>query len=252
MDSFQKVGTFCEAAPYLLQTVAFHFGVADLSLDPELRFVRPRTIAGITPAVWSGEIRKLSISVVVAVGAEPFYRPANMLELSTLKQVYRVCRYVAGLGDVGPDVELRKFEREDYLAVDSGVDRSGSGGGPSSSAQRIKPSPKGKVLKFKEYITQTDDSEVEMVADAIVKQWKDAYRRQMNDMNPEPEEEASPEQVCALNARLQSGASCGAEFAVWFPYHTRVNRNTKFDVAQMIEGNKWVTREIKGPSSLHY
>ena len=107
-------------------------------------------------------------------------------------------------------------------------------------------------MKLKEYITQTDDSEVEMVADSIVKQWKDAYRRQMNDMNPEPEEEASPEQLWALNARLQSGASCGAEFAVWFPYHTRVARNTKFDVGQMIEGNRWATREIKGRSSLHY
>ena len=113
----------------------------------------------------------------------------------------------------------------------------------------VGPGPGKKVLMSK-VIDQGDDSEVTPFdADTIARLIEDWKAVENDGEEPTPEEEATGDQLVALQARLKLGATPFADFGVWRPYGNRFGRALRFVVQVLRPDGTYQAKEINGPPS---
>ena len=130
------------------------------------------------------------------------------------------------------------------LPLESIMDPSGK---PSDPRLAGHGAPK---VKLASVIDQADDSEIRPMTMEAVRALIAAWKRTANDgEDPAEADEATCEQLSALDFRLKGGAPPYVDFAVWRPFGASVTRLLKFKAYVPLPGGEFQVRELAGPPS---
>ena len=102
-------------------------------------------------------------------------------------------------------------------------------------------------VKMATVFDQADDSEISVWPDSRVDAAMACFRADNNGKDPYPEEEATGEQIAALEARLSSGGVPCADFAIWRPFGQRLYRKLRLTVMHLTVSGDYVPHEVAGP-----
>ena len=117
-----------------------------------------------------------------------------------------------------------------------------------TTASAVLP-PRRTVLTSK-VMDQGDDSEVKALLPGDLRTLISEWMVLENDgEEPLEEEEATGDQIAALDARIKNGAPPFADFGIFRPFGLRLGRALKFVVHHMAADGKAQSKEINGPSS---
>ena len=176
-------------------------------------------------------------------------RPLNSLERVHIVGLRRIARLRVGFSpeESGSAGATAPGLSQDSAASQGGVLPIGGaaslGGIPNFMGQR--------KVKLALAIDQADDSEtVPLKAEGVRKLIED-FKEFGNDGEELPaEEEPQGDQLTALKFRLDVGATLFADFGIWRPFFTRLNRMLKFTAYFSIPAGGFQTKEFAGPPSL--
>ena len=199
-----------------------------------------RQLVAIPAKLYEDTMAALKIGVTGGAAEDP-----TPLEVGQLGEIRRVARIVLGLA---PEAAL--------APPPTGT---GSGGGSGSHVtfdemtralkEAIRPSAK-KILAS-QVVDQCDGTEVVPLDAALLQSLSDDWKVILNDgEEPTEEEEATAEQLAALNARVVSGATPYVDFGVWRPYGARMGRAMKFVAHIQQADGTTLAKEISGPNSI--
>ena len=101
---------------------------------------------------------------------------------------------------------------------------------------------------MKRVLDQDDDTEVAPMT-------KEEYNMRMKEWvatvndgeGPLPEQEATLDQITALDARVASGATPFVDFGIWRPYGMRLGRALRFLTHVPMPDGTFQTKELNGP-----
>ena len=124
-----------------------------------------------------------------------------------------------------------------------------TGAAAGFATQAATPPSARKVITSK-VLDQGDDTEVKpMTADELRTLTVDWIRNENDGEEPLEEEEATADQVSALDARIKAGGTPFVDFGIFRPYGLRLGRALKFAVYHMDATGQLHTKEINGPAS---
>ena len=105
-------------------------------------------------------------------------------------------------------------------------------------------------IKLSTVLDQADDTEVLPLSTKVLRDAIEEWKVVENDgEDPAEDEEATSEQITALDFRIKQGATPYADFGIWRPHGARLGRILKFLAFFAIPGGGFQQREISGPSS---
>lgn len=202
-----------------------------------------RHLAAIPRDVWDTAIAAWQVDTVGQDGAR-VPSPPTPVEAGQVGTLRRVARLIMGLdpnevGGIGT-----------FAAV-PGPQQAPQAGAPGPAAATAIADQERKV-KLSLVMDQGDETEVKLLNPANIRTMIADWRELENDGEDpleEEEEEATGDQLTALDYRLKQGAMPFVDFAVWRPFGARFGRLLKFVdyFPQPKEG--FVTKEINGPVS---
>ena len=174
------------------------------------------------------------------------------LEIGQLGELRRVARVVMGLA---PETSLAPSP-------------SGAGPGPGFSAAAPASSsavtfeemtkalkeavrPSSKRILASQVVDQCDSTEVVPLDRKVLQALTDDWKALCNDgEEPSEEEEATSEQLAALNAKILAGETPYVDFGIWRPYGARLGRAMKFVAHIQQADGTTLPKEISGPSDI--
>ena len=122
--------------------------------------------------------------------------------------------------------------------------------GPFPTQGGNAPQAEGRRIKMSMVIDQGDDSEVRPLGTEVLRNLLQEWKVKHNDNeDPAEEEEATGDQLSALDSRIRSGATPFVDMGVWRPYGARLGRALKFEAIVPLPNGGWQRREHSGPSS---
>ena len=194
-------------------------------------------LAGLDPAVVRraiGEVRRAFAEV--AEGETPPPREATPLERVQLGLFYNAARVKFGLPPVDVVCE------QEATATAGGQTSSGVASGSAPP-----PNPLHKV-KLSSVLDQVSDAEVQLLpADVIAE--KRAQYRAITGGDPLERCNFTDAQLSALSQKVAGGGAPFADFAVWGPYGSRIEKKMRFRSSFLDVGGEWKTIEVPGPAS---
>lgn len=108
----------------------------------------------------------------------------------------------------------------------------------------------GPKIKLASVLDQADDSEIRPLPMDTVRGLIAKWKRDANDgENPAEAEEATCEQLSALDFRLKAGQPPFVDFAVWRPFGASLARQLRFKAYVPLPGGEFQVRELAGPPS---
>ena len=126
-----------------------------------------------------------------------------------------------------------------------------AGGGPTppglAAGSALPPNPLNRV-KLSSVLDQVSDAEVQLLpADVIAE--KRANYRAITGGDPLETCNFTDAQLSALSQKVSGGGVPYADFAVWGPYGSRIEKRMKFRSSFLDVGGEWKTIEVPGPAS---
>ena len=101
-------------------------------------------------------------------------------------------------------------------------------------------------IKMATVINQADDNEIEVLDGTKLATMYGQYKRKVGAF-PSPDEELSIEQVTSLHELFQTGRPPYTDFAIWGPYHHRIQKKLKAKGVRITLGGEITSVEIPGP-----
>ena len=204
-----------------------------------------REIVLIPRAAWDEAVAAARIP---GADAQPG-RALRALELGQVESLRRVARLRLGL----PAEEEGLGGQVTAGVVGGTVQAAVAGAGAAAAAAGAAAPVVGGARKFKmsTVFDQGDDSEVHTWTPARLRTVMAAFKATNDGEDPEQDEEASADQLAALEHRLASGACPCPDFGVWRPYGHRLARALKLTVHHITPGGDYVPYEVAGPPSFN-
>ena len=243
-DIFAWVGVVDRAGP---PSTDFRSGLLRALGGPQL----VRQLVAIPLQSYTSALRELKVLVITpALDEAPelkVQRQLTPLEEGQVGTVRRVARLVLGLQPDEGALTTNGMPVADHLGAASSISHlaalgsSWQGGGSSVGVKRI---------KLASVLDQGDDTEVRPLDPASLRDMVQVWKVTHNDgEDPAEEEEATGDQLSALDFRLKSGATPYVDFAVWRPYGARLGRILKFQAFVLISAGTYQQKELSGPCS---
>ena len=194
-------------------------------------------LAGVDPVVVRraiGDVRRAYAEV--AEGDTPPPRAANALERVQLGLFFNAARAKFGL----PAVDV---------VWEQGAPQTGAGQASPGSASGSVPlsNPLHKV-KLSTVLDQVSDAEVQLLPFDVIAE-KRANYRSITGGDPLERCNFTDAQLSALSQKVAGGGVPYADFAVWGPYGSRIEKRMKFRSSFLDVGGEWKTIEVPGPAS---
>ena len=104
-------------------------------------------------------------------------------------------------------------------------------------------------MRMSAVFDQADDSEIYTWGPARLRTVMAAFKAGNDGEDAEPDEEASADQLAALEHRLLQGGCPSPDFGVWRPYGQRLARQLRLVVHHITPGGDYVPYEVPGPPS---
>ena len=225
-------------APELLQGVREAMG--DFSLL--------REIVLIPAAAWDGAVATIRVErpppapapgdAAPSVAPTPPDRPLRPVELGQVASLRRLARLRLGLP-----------------AEEGGGAPSGGAAATAAASQgqptlpTAGPDGRGRKIKLATVFDQGDDSEIAPWPPARARAVLAAFVAANDGEEPDPEEEATSDQLAALEHRLSTGGAPCPDFGVWRPFGLRLARKLKLTVMHLGPGGEYTPYEVAGPPS---
>jgi len=176
------------------------------------------------------------MKVKVKTSDETSTRDLSPLELGHVGMVRRVCRLLLGLS-------------ADEALPHVGPSPAECAGPPTGGTATGSPQTERKV-KLSSVLDQGDDSEVRPLdrdlLRGLVQEWKE---RENEGEDPAEEEEATGDQLTALDFKVKAGEAPSVDFAVWRPFGNRLGRMLKFQAWVSVGEGRYQMKELAGPPS---
>ena len=103
-------------------------------------------------------------------------------------------------------------------------------------------------IKLSTVLDQASDAEVQMLSPEVILDKRSNYRI-ITGGDPLEQCSFTDAQLSALSQRVAGGGVPYADFAVWGPYGSRVEKRMKFRSSFLDTGGEWKSIEVPGPSS---
>ena len=174
-------------------------------------------------------------------------RPLLPVEVGHVGSLRRVARLRMGLpGDEGAPTP----------SAAAGTGLAPPGGAPANSGAG---SASGNVVggvtqrrvKLANVLDQGDDTEIVPLTSDRVRSLMKEFRKRNDDTDPTDEEEITGDQLAALDAKIQAGQAPYADFGVWRPFGSRIERQMKFVAKILNAQGQWINKELSGPPDFH-
>jgi len=288
LDTLEKVRVWAGMKNPVYVALLHQFGMHDPALGPSDQVAGSRFIAIIEAGMFSRMTAAMQIEVVQpapvggAVPAGVVYRPATPLEWQQALLVWRACQKLFGLPDADPyGVQLEQDREAKMLAAGFNPTPAGpalisppgtsfSGGVTTGTAIQLVQGPGGvptlpqanlasgvtyggmliKRLKMKEFIDQSDETEIPVGDLVTVTRWLQVWVTQFKRPR-KPACAANANQLTALFFRVNNGGSLYANLALFVPFQTAVGNWMKFQVFLPVGQGAYEQRMIKAPHNFH-
>ena len=194
-------------------------------------------LAGLDPVVVRRAIEDVRRAFAeVAEGDTPPPREATPLERVQLGLFFNAARAKFGLPPVDVVFEL-------------GAAPTGAGQTPPGLAAgtSLPPNPLHKV-KLSSVLDQVSDAEVQLLPADVIAEKRQNYRS-ITGGDPLERCNFTDAQLSALSQKVSGGGVPYADFAVWGPYGSRIEKRMKFRSSFLDVGGEWKTIEVPGPAS---
>ena len=137
----------------------------------------------------------------------------------------------------------------DFIDIDPWAETSNTGSTTGDTVVAAPPSLKDKVLKMNNLIDQQDESELQLVSNATVNKWLQAYMTLMGSM-PDRSEEPTPAQLSALHKRVTMNDNAPyVDMSIWVPFERRMSKVQKCRTYHPLGDGSFLVRDLPGPSS---
>lgn len=203
-------------------------------------------VAAIPFGVWNTAVAAWQVDTIDADGVHT-PGPPTPVESGQVGSLRRVVRLLMGLdpNQVGG------------LAIQGGAAPAVQGGAPAAQGGPAPAAPvvattgdQERKVKLSLVLDQGDETEVRPLNPGDIRAAIADWRELENDgEDPLEEEEATGDQLIALDFRLKQGATPFVDFAVWKPFGARFGRLLKFVAYVPQPTGGFVTKEINGPAS---
>ena len=193
-----------------------------------------RHLAALPLAAWNAAIAAWQVTN----SADPqnvVVGPPSPVELGQVGTLRRVARLLMGLDPTegGPIVAQQAVA----VGAAAAVPAVGRAGGE-------------RKVKLNSVMDQADESEIKPMDPTELRRLVAEWRELENDgEDPLEEEEATGDQLAALDFRLKEGSTPFVDFGVWRPFGARFGRMVKFMAYMQLGTGAFVTKEINGPGS---
>ena len=171
----------------------------------------------------------------VAEGETPPPRPCTAFERTQLGLFFNAARVKFGIPPV--DVVC-----EQEPATQEGNTTSGA----AAAGNMPSPSPLHKI-KLSTVLDQVSDAEVQMLPFDVIADKRNHYRM-ITGGDPLERFNFTDAQLSALSQKVAGGGVPYADFAVWGPYGSRIEKRMKFRSSFLDVGGEWRTIEVPGPA----
>ena len=137
----------------------------------------------------------------------------------------------------------------EFVDVDPWAEATNSSAPMGDTVAAVPPSLKEKVLKMSSLIDQQDESELQLVSNAIINKWLQAYMTLMGSM-PDRSEEPTPAQLSALHKRVSVNDNAPyVDMSIWVPFERRMSKVQKCRTYHPLGDGSFLVRDLPGPST---
>ena len=168
--------------------------------------------------------------------ALPPPRSLTILEKTQLGLFYNAVRSKFGMPPV--DVVGEQTETPPTALQTSGM----AAGGP------VLPLNPLHKIKLSSVLDQVSDAEVQLLSPEVILDKRNNYRI-ITGGDPLEQCNFTDAQLSALSQRVAGGGVPYADFAVWGPYGSRIEKRMRFRSSYLDTGGQWKSIEVPGPSS---
>ena len=168
--------------------------------------------------------------------ALPPPRSLTILEKTQLGLFYNAVRSKFGMPPV--DVVGEQTETPPTALQTSGM----AAGGP------VLPLNPLHKIKLSSVLDQVSDAEVQLLSPEVILDKRNNYRI-ITGGDPLEQCNFTDAQLSALSQRVAGGGVPYADFAVWGPYGSRIEKRMRFRSPYLDTGGQWKSIEVPGPSS---
>ena len=215
LQTIQSIATWAGVKPEVWTAI-----LADIGADgTEV----PKSVALTTDVEWDALLAE------VRVGDDGAKRPLTLMAKMTLRLFMRTARLVAG--------------------VDA-VSNIASPTTPLPAETRLPVKEEQRTIKLSQVLDQSSDDTAPVMSPEAVKAFYAAYKAIFKRLPP-PAKECTVDQLSAVLFRLKSGVPQYADFSVFGPYGSRLNRRLKMKGLQLRSDGELHTVEIVGPPGIH-
>ena len=121
---------------------------------------------------------------------------------------------------------------------------------PLAAESRVSVKEEPRTIKLSQVLDQSSDDTAPVLSPEAVKAFYVAYKLIFKRLPP-PAKECTVDQLSAVLFRLKSGVPPYADFSVFGPYGSRLNRRLKMKGLQLRSDGELHTVEIFGPPGIH-
>ena len=205
-----------------------------------------REIVLMPVAAWDEAVAAARVRTPAEEGQdEPPARALRALELGQVASLRRVARLRMGLAAADEGGPVPAGQGGGVGAV-AGAQGAGNAGGPGA---RTVEAGTRKRIKMASVFDQSDDTEIWAWAAPRYAEVLAAYRAANDHEDAHPDEEATLDQLAALEHRLLQGSCPSPDFGVWRPYGHRLARQLRLTVHHITPGGDYLPHEVPGPPS---
>lgn len=120
--------------------------------------------------------------------------------------------------------------------------------GTAASAPNTAPLNPLHKVKLSSVLDQASDAEVQLLPPEVLADKRARYK-DVQGGDPLERNNFTDAQLSALSQRVAGGGPPYADFAVWGPYGSRIEKKMKFRTSFLDTGGHWRTLEVPGPAS---
>ena len=202
-----------------------------------------RQLVAVPSALYEKTTAALKIGITGGAAEDP-----TPLEVGQMGELRRVARVFLGLA---PEASTLAPPPGSGPGSSASAPSSGITLGEMTKALKEAVRPSGRKILASQVMDQCDGSEVVPLDAKILRDLTDEWKVLYNEgEEPTEEEEATAEQLAALNSRILTGATPYVDFGVWRPYGARMGRAMKFVAHIQQADGSTLPKEISGPSNV--